>query len=108
MQEMVAKVDDKTSLNISLSYLIQIAIAISVAVYGYATLTEQIRVLQVKVMQLQDDSKEHSIWIRDWETGGMLPLDVQQNERIEFLQKEFNDLKQREYQRLKECEMPVK
>jgi len=108
MQEMVAKVDDKTSLNISLSYLIQIAVAISVAVYGYATLTEQIRVLQVKVMQLQDDSKEHSTWIRDWETGGMLPLDVQQNERIEFLQKEFNDLKQREYQRLKECEMPVK
>ena len=103
-----AKVNDKTSLNISLSYLVQIAIGISLAVYGYATLTEQIRVLETKVMQLQDDAKEHSTWIRDWETGGMLPLDVQQNERIEFLQKEFNDLKQREYQRLKECEMPVK
>jgi hypothetical protein len=105
---MVAKVDDKTSLNISLSYLIQIAVAISVAVYGYATLTEQIRVLETKVMQLQDDAKEHSTWIRDWETGGMLPLDVEQNEKIKFLQKELDDIRQREYQRLKECEMPVK
>ena len=102
-----AKVDNKTSLNISLSYLIQIAIAISVAVYGYATLNEQIRVLETKVMQLQDDAKEHSTWIRDWETGGMLPLDVQQNERIEFLQKELNDIRQREYQRLKECGIPI-
>ena len=108
MQEMVAKVDEKTSLNISLSYLIQIVIAICIAVYAYATLIEQIRVLETKVMQLQDDAKEHSAWIRDWETGGMLPLDVQQNERIEFLQKEFNDLKQREYQRLKECGISIK
>ena len=97
-----------SSLNISLSYLVQIGIALSVAVYGYATLNEQLNILQIENMQLKDDVKEHSTWIRDWETGGMLPLDVQQNERIEFLQKEFNDLKQREYQRLKECEMPVK
>ena len=39
---MVAKVDDKTSLNISLSYLIQIAVVISIAVYGYANISERI------------------------------------------------------------------
>ena len=95
--------NEKSSLNISLSYLIQIGIALSLAVYGYATLTEQISILQVENMQLKDDVKEHNTWIREWETGGMLPLDVQQNERIEFLQKELNDIRQREYQRLKEC-----
>ena len=105
---MVAKVDDKTSLNISLSYLVQIVAAICIAVYAYATLIEQIRVLETKVMQLQDDAREHSTWIRDWETGGMLPLDVQQNERIEFLQRELDDIRQREYQRLKECGIPIK
>jgi hypothetical protein len=95
--------NEKSSLNISLSYLIQIGVALSLAVYGYATLTEQINILQIENMQLKDDVKEHSTWIREWETGGMLPLDVQQNERIEFLQKELNDIRQREYQRLKEC-----
>ena len=99
--------NEKSSLNISLSYLIQIGIALSVAVYGYATLNEQINILQIENMQLKDDVKEHAIWIREWETGGMLPLDVQQNERIEFLQKELNDIRQREYQRLKECGIPV-
>ena len=99
--------NEKSSLNISLSYLIQIGIALSVAVYGYATLNEQINILQIENMQLKDDVKDHGIWIREWETGGMLPLDVQQNERIEFLQKELNDIRQREYQRLKECGIPV-
>ena len=39
---MVAKVDDKTSLNISLSYLVQIIATISIAVYGYANISERI------------------------------------------------------------------
>lgn len=103
---MVAKVDDKTSLNISLSYLVQIVVAICVAVYGYATLTEEIRVLETKVMQLEDSAKTHTNWIREWETGGMLPLDVEQNEKIKFLQKELDDLRQREYANLKQCVIP--
>ena len=39
---MVAKVNEKTNLNISLSYLLQIAAIISVAVYGYANISERI------------------------------------------------------------------
>ena len=38
----------------------------------------------------------------------MLPLDVEQNEKIKFLQKELDDIRQREYQRLKECGIPIK
>lgn len=38
----LGKVDDKSSLNISLSYLIQIIIVISIAVWGYANMTEKI------------------------------------------------------------------
>lgn len=38
----LGKVDDKSSLNISLSYLAQIIVAISVAVWGYANITEKI------------------------------------------------------------------
>ena len=38
----LGKVDDKSSLNISLAYLAQIIVAISVAVWGYANITEKI------------------------------------------------------------------
>ena len=37
-----AKVNDKTSFNISISYLIQIIIAIAAFVYGYASISEHI------------------------------------------------------------------
>jgi len=38
----IAKVDDKSSLSISLPYLAQIVAAISVGVWGYANITEKI------------------------------------------------------------------
>lgn len=38
----IAKVDDKSSLSISLPYLAQIVVAISIAVWGYANITEKI------------------------------------------------------------------
>ena len=38
----LGKVDDKSSLNISLSYLAQIIVVISIAVWGYANITEKI------------------------------------------------------------------
>ena len=38
----LGKVDDNSSLNISLSYLAQIIVVISVAVWGYANITEKI------------------------------------------------------------------
>lgn len=37
-----AKVNDRTTFNISISYLIQIIIAIAAFVYGYATISENI------------------------------------------------------------------
>jgi len=39
---MVAKVNERTSFNISLSYLIQIVAVISIAVFGYANMSERI------------------------------------------------------------------
>jgi len=39
---MVAKVNERTSFNISLSYLIQIIAVISIAVFGYANMSERI------------------------------------------------------------------
>jgi len=38
----LAKVDDKSTLNISLSYLLQIIGAIALAVWGYANISEKI------------------------------------------------------------------
>tara|TARA_R100000654_G_scaffold43027_1_gene69246 strand:- start:214 stop:501 length:288 start_codon:yes stop_codon:yes gene_type:complete len=38
----LAKVDDKSSLNISLAYLAQIIVLISVVVWGYANINERI------------------------------------------------------------------
>ena len=37
-----AKVNDKTSFNISISYLVQIIVAIGIFVYGYASISEHI------------------------------------------------------------------
>lgn len=85
-------ISDKSKLTFSLPYLIQIITAIGALTYTYVTLTEQVNNLDNQVGSLKADIKELSQWQREWESGGVLPLDVEQNEKIKYLEKEVGKL----------------
>ncbi len=88
---------DQSNLTVSLSYLVQIIGAICAVVYTYVSLTAEITQLENEVVLLKEDLKEVQKWTRDWESGGVLPLDVSQNEKIEYLEKELDRLHEQMY-----------
>jgi hypothetical protein len=90
-------ISDKSNLTVSLSYLVQIIGAICAVVYTYVSLTAEITQLENKVALMTDDLKEVQKWTRDWESGGVLPLDVSQNEKIEYLEKELDRIHKEMY-----------
>ena len=55
----IAKVDDKSSLNISLSYLLQIIAVIAVAVWGYAYTTEKIDFNEREIQNLRANQNKY-------------------------------------------------
>ena len=55
----LAKVDDKSSLNISLSYLLQIIGVIAVAVWGYAYTTEKIDFNEREIQNLRANQNKY-------------------------------------------------
>jgi hypothetical protein len=55
----IAKVDDKSSLNISLSYLLQIIGVIAVAVWGYAYTTEKIDFNEREIQNLRANQNKY-------------------------------------------------
>ena len=55
----IAKVDDKSSLNISLSYLLQIVGVIAVAVWGYAYTTEKIDFNEREIQNLRANQNKY-------------------------------------------------
>jgi len=85
-------ITDKSYMTFSLPYLIQIIAAISAVTFTYVTLTEKVNSLENTVSTLKTDIKELAQWQREWESGGILPLDVEQNEKINYLEKELNRL----------------
>ena len=55
----IAKVDDKSTLNISLSYLLQIIGVIAVAVWGYAYTTEKIDFNEREIQNLRANQNKY-------------------------------------------------
>ena len=55
----LAKVDDKSSLNISLNYLLQIIGVITVAVWGYAYTTEKIDLNEREIQNLRANQNKY-------------------------------------------------
>jgi hypothetical protein len=55
----LAKVDDKSTLNISLSYLLQIIGVIAVAVWGYAYTTEKIDFNEREIQNLRANQNKY-------------------------------------------------
>lgn len=88
---------EQSNLTVSLSYLAQIIAAIGAVIYTYVTLTAEITQLENQVTLMKDDLKEVQTWTRDWESGGILPLDVSQNEKINYLEKELDRLHEEMY-----------
>ena len=89
--------NEQSNLTVSLSYLAQIICAIGAVIYTYVTLTAEITQLENQVALMKDDLKEVQTWTRDWESGGILPLDVSQNEKINYLEKELDRLHEQMY-----------
>jgi hypothetical protein len=103
---MVAKVDDKTSLNISLSYLVQIIVSIAVAVYAYAHVNERIDNNAREARNIRGNQNNYIFPdIRELETK-TVELERQVfvlETELKLYEKEINGLRQREYERLNFC-----
>ena len=87
------KIGEGTDITIPLRNLLSIIAGVAVAVIGYFHIDERIMLLEHEQVRLKDDIKSNAVWIDEWESGGMLPLDVEQNMRIDFIEKELEDAK---------------
>tara|TARA_S200000501_G_scaffold372664_1_gene418215 strand:- start:4906 stop:5193 length:288 start_codon:yes stop_codon:yes gene_type:complete len=90
-------ISDKSKLTFTLPYLIQIITAIGALTYTYVTLTDKVDYLENQVAIMQEDIKANSQWQREWESGGILPLDVEQNEKLKYLEWEVIKLHKQIY-----------
>ena len=86
-------ISDKSNVNISLPFLIQAVIGIASLVWMYANLTSAIMTIQYRLDSVEADVKANFEWRESWESGGILPLDVSQNEKIAYLEKEVERLR---------------
>ena len=82
------KIGASTDITIPLRNLLSIIGAVAVGVIGYFHIDERIMLLEHEQVRMLDDISANEIWIDEWESDGILPLDVEQNMRINFLEKE--------------------
>ena len=78
--------NDSTVLSIPLRNLIAIIVAVAVAVIGYFEIDERIMMLEHETDRIQLDVETNADWIDNWESDCILPLDVEQNMKIEHLE----------------------
>lgn len=82
------KIGASTDITIPLRNLLSIIGAVAVGVIGYFHIDERIMLLEHEQVRMLDDISANELWIDEWESDGILPLDVEQNMRIDFLEKE--------------------
>lgn len=78
--------NDNTVLSIPLRNLVAIIIAVAVSVIGYSEVNERIMMLEHKLQQAQNTIETNTLWIDNWESDGILPLDVEQNMKISHIE----------------------
>ena len=85
------KLNDQTSLGISLKWLIQIIIIAAMVVWGYFGLTSKISQLEMDVLRMKDSVAMNSEFRVKWPLGqlGALPDDAEQNMRLQFIEKDM-------------------
>ena len=85
-------ISDNSSLNISFPMIIQAVAFIGALVYGYGELNSRISFLEYQVAI----NEEHIIRIEedaDANQDAEIPADIRQNQRIEYLEKELNRIR---------------
>ena len=86
------KVNESTDITIPLRNLLSIIAGVAVAVIGYFHIDERIMLLEHEQVRMLDDINANELWIDEWESDGILPLDVEQNMRITFIEKQLESL----------------
>ena len=90
-----AKLNDQTSLGISVKWLIQIVIVAAMVVWGYFGLTSKISHLETDVLRMKDSVIMNSEFRVKWPLGqlGSLPADAEQNMRLKFIEEDMDETK---------------
>lgn len=86
------KIGEGTDITIPLRNLLAIIAGVAIAVIGYFEVDERILMLEHELKQAQQYIQANSEWIDNWESDGILPLDVEQNMKIEHLEWKFNKM----------------
>lgn len=86
------KIGAETDITIPLRNLLAIIAGVAIAVIGYFGIDERIMMLEHELSQAQDKIEVNASWIDSWESDGILPLDVEQNEKIKHLEWKFEKI----------------
>lgn len=86
------KIGEGTDITIPLRNLLAIIAGVAIAVIGYFEVDERILMLEHELKQAQQYIQANKNWIKNWESDGILPLDVEQNMRIEHIEWKFNKM----------------
>ena len=86
------KVNESTDITIPLRNLLSIIGGVAVAVIGYFHIDERIMLLEHEQVRMLDDINANQLWIDEWESDGILPLDVEQNMRLTFIEKKLEEI----------------
>ncbi len=73
--------------------LMQAVVGIASIVWIYAQLSGDINSIINRLDVVEKDVQDNYQWREDWQSGGILPLDVSQNEKIAYLEKEVERLR---------------
>ena len=82
----MAKINDNTTITIPLRNLLALVAGTAIAVTGYFHIVERISMLEQSKIMITKDVESNSKWIVDWEKDGLLPADIIQNNKLEFLE----------------------
>tara|TARA_B100002019_G_scaffold284382_1_gene291980 strand:+ start:659 stop:949 length:291 start_codon:yes stop_codon:yes gene_type:complete len=89
-QEDSLSVNESTGITIPLRNLLAIIFGVAVAVVGYFEIDERIMMLEHELNQAQQYIEANTVWIDEWESDGILPLDVEQNMRLNHIEWRIN------------------
>jgi hypothetical protein len=79
-------INDSTSITIPLRNLLALVAGTAIAVTGYFHVTERVTMLEHELSMIRNKVIDNKQWIVDWEKEGLLPADIIQNNKIEFLE----------------------
>ena len=79
-------INDNTTITIPLRNLLALVAGTAIAVTGYFHVTERVTMLEHELSMMRNKVSDNKQWIIDWEKEGLLPADIIQNNKIEFLE----------------------